>query len=279
MYKYLSSFNKKEPVYTDYTTIEMWNDPHISKQMLKFHLNPDVPLASRTKEFIDDSVNWMINKFDINPGIKICDFGCGPGLYTQRFAKTGADITGIDVSENSINYAQKISDDNNLNIKYINQNYLEFTSKEKYDLIIMVFCDFCVLNLSQRKQLLKTFSNSLKPGGKLSLDVFSEKFYADTSEELNYEYNPDGGFWSEDPYHLFSKTFKYQEEKTVLMKFSVIEENGSRLFYNYLKSFNKKNLTEEFIKNGFDNFEFFANVKGDSFSEDQDTICMVCEKI
>ncbi|MFA8341887.1 MAG: class I SAM-dependent methyltransferase [Rhodothermaceae bacterium] len=279
MYKYLSSFNKKEPVYTDYTTIEMWNDPHISKQMLKFHLNPDVALASRTKEFIDDSVNWMINKFDIKPGIKICDFGCGPGLYTQRFAKTGADITGIDVSENSINYAQKISGDNNLNIKYINQNYLVFTPKEKYDLIIMVFCDFCVLNLPQRKQLLKTFSNSLKPGGKLLLDIFSEKFYADTSEELNYEYNPDGGFWSENSYHLFSKTFKYEEEKTVLMKFSVIEENGSRLFYNYLKSFNKKNLTEEFTKNGFCNFEFFANVKGDSFSEDQDTICMVCEKI
>jgi len=279
MYKYLSNFNKKEPIYTDYTTIEMWNDPHISKQMLKFHLNPDVALASRTKEFIDESVNWITNKFDIKPGIKICDFGCGPGLYTQRFAKTGADVTGIDVSESSINYAQKISDNNNLNIKYINQNYLEFTPKEKYDLIIMVFCDFCVLNLSQRKQLLKIFYNSLKPGGKLLLDVFSEKFYTDISEELNYEYTPDGGFWSENPYHLFSKTFKYEEEKTVLMKFSVIEKNGSRLFYNYLKSFNKKKLKEEFTKNRFGSLEFFTNVKGNLFSENQDTICIICEKI
>lgn len=71
---------------------------------------------------------------------------CGPGLYTERLAKTNAAITGIDFSRNSIEYARSRARDERLNINYINQNYLEFNADSKYDLILMIFCDFCALS-------------------------------------------------------------------------------------------------------------------------------------
>ena len=37
-----------------------WNDPHISKQMLHAHLDPNIEAASRKPETIDRSVKWLI---------------------------------------------------------------------------------------------------------------------------------------------------------------------------------------------------------------------------
>ncbi|MBK8417538.1 MAG: class I SAM-dependent methyltransferase [Anaerolineales bacterium] len=55
---------------------------------------------------------------DQNAGIKknasILDLGCGPGLYTSRLARAGFQITGMDYSYSSIEYATKYANDNNL---------------------------------------------------------------------------------------------------------------------------------------------------------------------
>lgn len=96
IFNILRKINHKSKPYEFYTTSKLWCDPYISKQMLATHLSEDVDLASRRKEFINRSVDWIVNHFHINGNSRICDFGCGPGLYTSKFAKYGAIVTGID---------------------------------------------------------------------------------------------------------------------------------------------------------------------------------------
>jgi 2-polyprenyl-3-methyl-5-hydroxy-6-metoxy-1,4-benzoquinol methylase len=40
----------------------------------------------------------------VDESTEIADFGCGPGLYTEKLAERGATVTGIDFSENSIRH-------------------------------------------------------------------------------------------------------------------------------------------------------------------------------
>jgi len=70
-----------------------WDDPHISKQMLEAHLNPNIDAASRKPETIERSVNWLTQILDLKPGASILDLGCGPGLYASRFAQAGFHLT------------------------------------------------------------------------------------------------------------------------------------------------------------------------------------------
>ena len=114
-------------------------------KMLEYHLNESVDLSSRNKDFIDNSVKWIVSHFNINENSKIIDFGCGPGLYTTQFAEKSAKTSGIDFSERSIHHAKNIAASKSLDINYFYQNYLEFETNEKYDLITMIFCDFCAL--------------------------------------------------------------------------------------------------------------------------------------
>ena len=134
MFERLEDINSWPEPFEFYTASDLWTDEHTSEQMLKLHLNEDIDICSRNTAFIDRSVEWMVSEFNIGVGTKIADFGCGPGLYTTRLAKIGAEVTGIDFSKRSIQYAEEVANREGLSIRYINQDYLEFETDERYHL-------------------------------------------------------------------------------------------------------------------------------------------------
>jgi 2-polyprenyl-3-methyl-5-hydroxy-6-metoxy-1,4-benzoquinol methylase len=103
--------------------------------------------------------------------MSILDLGCGPGLYTEIMAERGHKVTGIDFSKNSIDYARNEAIRKNLDIKYVNQSYLDLCEENMYDLIMMIFTDFGVLVPQERETLLQNIYRALKPGGTFVFDV------------------------------------------------------------------------------------------------------------
>jgi 2-polyprenyl-3-methyl-5-hydroxy-6-metoxy-1,4-benzoquinol methylase len=107
MFEELEKINTRPEPFEFYTSSDLWTDEHTSEQMLRFHLNENIDVSSRNVEFINRSVEWIASRFKVGEGFKIADFGCGPGLYTTRLARRQADLTGIDFSKSSIQYAQE----------------------------------------------------------------------------------------------------------------------------------------------------------------------------
>jgi cyclopropane fatty-acyl-phospholipid synthase-like methyltransferase len=208
----------------------------------------------------------------------IADFGCGPGLYTNCLAQTDADVTGVDFSQRSIDYAKTAAAEKNLDITYLRQNYLDFDTDERFDLIIMIFCDFCALGPAQRKTLLKKYHTFLKPGGSLLLDVHSLNIFDQKEESAIYELNQLNGFWSPDKYYGFVNTFKYENEKVTLDKYTIVEENRTRTVYNWLQYFTRESLTEELTENGFTVQGFFSDVAGTPFNPKSSDMAVVATK-
>ncbi|MEN8155006.1 MAG: methyltransferase domain-containing protein [Acidobacteriota bacterium] len=278
MFDKLGEINSRPTPFQFYTAEELWTNEHTSEMMLKFHLNESIDVSSRNGEFINRSIKWMVSHFGIGVNTGIADFGCGPGLYTTRFAERGARVTGIDFSGRSINYAKKIAAENGLNINYVNQNYLNFKSETRFDLITMIFCDFCALNPTQRKTLLAGFHNLLKPGGSVLLDVHSLNAFNKRDEIVTYEYNQLDHFWSPENYYGFLNTFKYDREKVTLDKYTIIEEKRTRVVYNWLQYFSQDSLRKEFEENGFEAAEFYSDVAGSAFSPDSPDMAIVARK-
>ena len=148
-----------------------WDDPHISTQMLKAHLDFDSDLASRRPETIQKSVAWLIATLGLKAGDAVLDLGCGPGLYAARLAELGLRVTGVDYSRRSIAYAQEYAKQNNLDIQYRYQDYLTLDDKEEHNAALLIYGDFCPLSPAQRSQLLGNVHRALKPGGHFILDV------------------------------------------------------------------------------------------------------------
>ena len=279
MYKELKEINSRPSPFQFYTADELWTNEHTSKQMLEYHLNESIDVSSRNKNFIGRSVEWIVSHFGVDNKTEIADFGCGPGLYTTRLAERGAKVTGIDFSENSINYAKKVADERNLDITYVVKNYMDYETTDNYDLITMIMCDFCALSPGQRKVMLSKFHSFLKPGGFVLLDVYSLNSFNQKEESATYEKNQLYGFWSPDDYYGFVNTFKYEKERVILDKYTLIEESRKRIVYNWLQYFSKESVRNEFEENGFKVAELYSDVAGRTFDSESTEIAIVAKKL
>lgn len=275
MFRELEQITSQPEPFEFYAADDLWTDEHTSKQMLACHLNEDVDLSSRNATFIDRSVQWIASHFNAGPGVKIADFGCGPGLYTTRLAKRQADVTGIDFSERSIQYARNDAADQGLPIRYIHQNYLEFETEDRFDLILMIMCDFCALSPAQRKQMLDKFRAVLSPGGSVLLDVYSLAAFEKREETAAFEVNLLDGFWAPDRYYGFLNTFRYETEKVVLDKYTIIEADRARTVYNWLQYFRPEDIEREFAESGFAVESIFSDVTGTPYAPESDEFAIV----
>lgn len=275
MFQRLKEINSRPDPFQFYTAEELWTNEHTAQQMLHYHLHETVDAASRNHSFINRSVDWMTAHFNITDQTKIADFGCGPGLYATRLAERGARVTGIDFSKNSLEYASRTAAEKRLDINYVNTNYLEFETKNRFDLIIMIMCDFCALSPEQRNILLSKFRALLKPDGLVLLDVYTMKSYEQRQESASYELNQLNGFWSPENYYCFVNTFKYDQEKVVLDKYTVIEAERTRTVYNWLQHYSRDSLTAELKQNGFSIQEIFSDVAGKTFQPDSAEMAII----
>jgi 2-polyprenyl-3-methyl-5-hydroxy-6-metoxy-1,4-benzoquinol methylase len=278
LFKVLEEINTKPQAFQYYTAEELWTDEHTSQKMLEYHLNENINVSSRNKKFIEKSVKWIVSNFGINSNSSICDFGCGPGLYTTRFAEKGAEVTGIDFSKRSIDYAKKTAKEKELNIEYVYQDYLTYDTDKRFDLITMIMCDYCALGPGQRKELLQKFYKLLKPDGSVLLDVYTLEAFRKREERSEYEVNLLNGFWSPERYYGFLNVFKYEEEKVVLDKYTIVEKDRIRTVYNWLQYFSPESLKEELEKGKFKVQNLFSDVSGSHYDPHSEEMAVELKK-
>ncbi len=269
----LKSTGKPE-IYTNGTS-EMWTDEHISKLLLDVHINPEVDLASRKKSTIDNTVEWILDKVDKRK-LNILDLGCGPGLYTEILSKKGHTVTGVDFSKNSIEYARSQANKNQLDIRYINENYIKLDLEEnQFDLVILIYTDLGVLNPTDRDILLDIISKILKPGGVFIFDLANDKSIEEKVTPKSWEVM-DQGFWKSEPYIALSESFLYEEEKVILSQHTVINEEEKIDVYRFwTHCFSHFDIKQMLDKYPYSDIELYEDVlpNGDLWTGDNVTFC------
>ena len=279
MYQQLVNISKKPKAFEFYTADSLWADPYRSEQMLKYHLNESLDISSRNREFIERSVEWIHKTFSLDENTQICDFGCGPGLYSNRFAELGASVTGIDFSKNSIDYAKNEANRHGLNTEYYCRNYLNFSSSKHFDLITMIMCDYCALSPKQRQKLRAIFHRLLDTRGRVLLDVYSINAFASRQESSIVERNQLNHFWSESDYFAYVNTFKYEHEKVILDKYSIVyQDNKIDTVYNWLQYFSLDLIKREFESSDFTIEAIYSDIAGGAHSEENDEFAIIASK-
>jgi hypothetical protein len=142
----------------------------------------------------------------------------------------------------------------------------------------MIMCDYSVLSPQQRQNLLQKYHRLLKSGGFLLLDVYSLSAFEKREETASYEVNLLDGFWSPHRYYGFQNTFKYENEKVVLDKYTIIEKERTRVVYNWFQYFSMASLKQEFAANNFRITQHFSDVAGAPYESHSPEIAVIAEK-
>ena len=265
MFNELQHINERPAPFSRLTTADLWTDRHISAQMLRFHLDGSVAISSGTTEFIDASVAWIMGTFGLTDRSRVLDLGCGPGLYANRLARAGVDVTGIDFSSRSISYARETAARDGLCSSYVNEDYLAWESSRRFELIMMIMCDYCALAPGQRRALLGKIESLLEPAGAFLFDVCSMAALEARAESTAYAPSLMDGFWSPNPYFGFLNTFVYPDDGVTLDKYVIVEADQTRTFYNWLQHFNPERLASELGQAGLEIASVLGDVAGRPF--------------
>ena len=226
----------------------IWTDNHISQKMLSAHLDVTTDAASRNICVIDRTVAWMAQKIPARSAI--LDLGCGPGLYAERLCKAGYAVTGMDISERSINYAKESAAKQRLDIAYVHQDYIQDTIQGEYDAVVCIYCDFGALIPSEQVILLKKIRAVLNVGGILIFDVFSEGLSATKKEQRVWNYYRDGSFWHPGAHFVLEETVHYPESNAWGSRTIVIAEDV-REYITWDAYYTREQITELLKNHGF----------------------------
>jgi 2-polyprenyl-3-methyl-5-hydroxy-6-metoxy-1,4-benzoquinol methylase len=273
--------NSSKPILYEKGTSVMWTDSHISTQLLDVHLNSEIDLASRKTNTIKSTVEWILGSTDLRK-LNILDLGCGPGLYSELLAKKGHKVTGVDFSSHSIKYAKKEAEKKNLDIRYLNENYLELELEENsFDLVILIYTDFGVLLPPERDQLLDVIKKVLKPDGIFIFDVLNDNNIESKTSPKSWEVS-EQGFWKDTPYLALSDSYFYENEKVILYQHILLDEQENMNVYRFWTHFfTHSDLSKILNDHGYNNVSFYEDVlhQGDLRSGDNVTFCKaVCVK-
>lgn len=239
--------NINKPTIYECGTDFMWTHPHISKQLLEVHLNPDMELASRRATTISKTVNWIESQLG-EENLNVLDLGCGPGLYCERLAQNGHKVSGVDISQNSISYAKESAKQKGLTIDYQCEDYTSISFvNSQFDLVMMIFCDFCVLKPEQQKKLIENVYKCLKPGGKFIFDVMAKSGYDKSIIPRTWEFEM-SGFWRDSPYFYLHESIPYNDDSVVLSQNIVIDEKSDISVYRFWTKYFSKEMITSLVK-------------------------------
>lgn len=251
LFEALDRINRRPRPFETMTIRELWADPHISERMLRYHLDDSAHGASRPAAFMDRSAAWIGSTFGLRPGSRVVDLGCGPGQYTNRLARTGARVTGVDFSPRSIEHAREVAARDGLDVTHVVADYLEWDPGERFDLALMIYGDYGAMSPSQRSRLLARLDALLEPDGAFLFDVASLTALDDVEETAAYAPRMMDGFWAEGPYHGFLNTFVYPDERASVDRYEIVEADRSRTFWTWTQYFDPHSLGVELAAAGF----------------------------
>ncbi len=224
----------------------------------------------------DDWVKFIEEVFEIS-SIKpknIIELACGTGNITNRMAKKGYNITGIDMSEQMLTIAKKKAHDMGLLVDYINQDMTEFNYSKKADCILCL-CDG-INYIIDEKKLLETFERiyaTLEDRGVFIFDISS---YYKLSEILGNNIFAEN---LEDISYIWENYFEPAEsicelELTFFLRKGNLFEKFNEIHYQ--RAYKKNELIELLHEVNFEDIDVFSDYtfkKAEKYDERKIFIC------
>ena len=153
---------------------EYWNT-RIHDAELSKHEPGTLGFFDDLDEYHFDKLNYLPEMVDYDgyAGKKVLDVACGIGTDLARFAKGGAEATGIDLSEKAIGLATKNFELRGLkgDFRVMNGEALDFPD-ESFD---MVFAHGALQYTADTQKMADECRRVLKPGGELIAQLYNRK--------------------------------------------------------------------------------------------------------
>ena len=126
----------------------------------------------KTLHHINPIRTGYVKKFVNLSDKKILDVGCGGGVFSESMAANGAQVTAIDLAQESLDVAKLHLYESNHSIDYINQTVEDFAKNHENSFDVIV-CMEMLEHVPDPQSIVDACAKILKPGGWLFLSTIN----------------------------------------------------------------------------------------------------------
>lgn len=171
---YMKEGTMKETIYNYDELLEMldsllreptqfWNDFYSDR-------NKGIPFFVNSPD--ENLVSYFENKL-LKPG-KVLELGCGPGRNAIYFAQKGCSVDAVDLSEETLKWAEERANERNIHIHFMKENIFDLHIDEgTYDIVYDSGC-FHHIAPHRRMSYIDLVKRALKPNGYFAITCFME---------------------------------------------------------------------------------------------------------
>ncbi len=252
-------------------TDKKWHENEEFWETFQFDL-----FGKRNMEKAQGEVEKIEELLEIEPPQKILDLCCGIGRHSIPFAKKGYEVTGVDITEKYLQEARSKAKNNNLEIEFIQDDMRKYQEKEEFDIVVNLCTSFGYFeDREDDKKVLKKIYNSLKPGGRLLIEIAGKEIIASKFKGRDWEEKEING----------EKAIKIEERKVkkdwswLEDRWIVVRENGEKkefdVSHRIYSAFELKQLMK---KVGFTEINVYGNKKGDPYDQNAERLVVETKK-
>ena len=127
--------------------------------------------CNRTEEEAENFIKKISLCLNISPSTKVLDVACGKGRHSRTLAALGFDVTGTDLSKNSIDFAKQFE---NEHLHFAVHDMRETYAANQFDFVFNLFSSFGYFeDVADDLKAIRAFAANLKTGSTLVLDYIN----------------------------------------------------------------------------------------------------------
>jgi SAM-dependent methyltransferase len=144
-------------------------------------------------EAAKEEIELLLELLELHEEAAVLDMACGPGRHTLELARRGFHVTGVDRTEKYLDEARRMAEEEGLNIEWVQADMREFKRPETFDAAINLFTSFGYFEeIEDDRRVLSNLLASLKPGGRLVMDMMGKEIMARIFQPRDWERMEDG---------------------------------------------------------------------------------------
>jgi len=201
----------------------------------------------RVKQFLEAEILFVLSK--IHSHDKVLDLGCGYGRVAFRLTEKTDQVVGIDLSNDNILLARELGRQNN-SVQFYQMDAARLTfAGDSFDMTICVQNGISAFNIDPIRLITESLRVT-KPGGRLLLSTYSEKFWKERLHwfeiqadhgligKINEEVTQDGVIVCEDGFKAitFSESDLLDLSSQFEVTATIFEVDDSSLFCEMIKN-------------------------------------------
>ncbi len=207
-----------------------------------------------TSEAAAAEADRIVSLLGLASGASVLDLCCGPGRHSLELARRGLSVTGVDLTQVYLDKLRTQAAERNLSIEVVRADMRDFRRPGAFDATLNLYSSFGYFEDPEDDlRVLRNLHASLKPGGKLLMDMQGKEPLARKFQERDWHTLPEGAGY------LLEERRLHSGWGWLDIRWTLIAEDGPPKTYDFgLRLYSGTELKASLLKAGFSSVALYG---------------------